>query len=165
MTKIFFLAQHFHFCLISALLLFFFVLHLFSLANSFISSSIWDFVWSFPQDLYSPSLAQGSETSEASSVTSCFPWLFFPVVQTLMPSPPNDSRVHHLSHQSSALQSPLAGSRSWLSISCSASSVFKRLLKPFITLLRGWYRLIWDHIAFRALWWHQGCIFISVIII
>lgn len=101
-------------------------------------SGIWDFVWSFPQDLYSPSLAQGSETSEASSVTSCFPWLFFPVVQTLMPSPPNDSRVHHLSHQSSTLQSPLAGSRSWLSISCSASSVFKRLLKPFITLLRGW---------------------------
>lgn len=162
LIEILLLLQHFLLGLISALLSFFFsdfhlleMCHVFPPANSFssfilpASGILWDhylrtFILHLSPEL-GPSLARGSETSEASSVTSCFPRIFSPSraeLDSLMLSPPDDGRVHRLSHHRAPLQSPLAGSGSWLSISSSASSVFKNLFKPFTTRLRVWNKLI-----------------------
>lgn len=160
LIKMFLLAQHFHFLsYISTFVIllcppsvwnvsvFHWLIHLF-----LHPSSIWDFVWSFPEDRYSPSLfwVQSISGSGLWNIRSIISNILFssPFLSgraerdCLMLSPPNDSRVHHLSRQRSALQSSLAASRSWLSISCAASNVFKKLLKPFTTLLRVWYMLI-----------------------
>lgn len=157
LIKMFLLAQHFHFLSsISTFVIllcppsvsvFHWLIHLF-----LHPSSIWDFVWSFPEDRYSPSLfwVQSISGSGLWNIRSIISNILFSStflsgraeLDSLMLSPPNDSRAHHLSRQRSALQSPLAASRSWLSISCSASNAFKKLLEPFTTLLRVWYKLI-----------------------
>lgn len=149
----------------------------FSLANSFISSSsIWDFVRSFPEDFYSSSLfgveciaqSQGSETSEASSVTSCFPRLFFPVGQSstlwcsLLPVIAEFITCHIRDRLCNLLVLLLGPGCPFPVRLATYLSSCSSLLQHCCASGAGWSQF--KQLS-KAFWRHQDCIFNSIMII